>query len=88
MLEYCAGLVVFSLLFSSKYALSWVLIHKKKVALSLVVIITSELSILYLIYISIDKYKLNGIKIVIGFLAASVLGLLFYMVQKNTKSRS
>jgi len=78
MLGYCAGLVVFSLLFLSKYALSRVLLNKKQVALSLVTIITSELFLVLLIYISIEKYGLSGIRIVIGFVVATLISFAIY----------
>lgn len=78
MLELCAGFVVFSLLLLSKFALSKVLVTKKSVALSLATIVTSELFLVLLIYISIDKYDLDGIRIVIGFVAAAVASFTVY----------
>jgi hypothetical protein len=85
MLEYCAGFVVFSLLFISKYSLSRVLVTKKQVALSLITIVTSELFMLLLIYISIDKYDLSGIRIVIGFVLATALGFAAYGIKSFFK---
>jgi len=68
MLEFLAGLLVFLLLFLSKYGLSRVLLWKKQVALTLGLIVTSELFIVLLLYIFIDKFKLSGIRILIGFI--------------------
>lgn len=82
MLGYCAGLVVFTLLIISKFTFSWVLINKKKVALSVLTIVTSELLIVLVIYISIDKFGLSGIRILIGFILAMALSLTALMVRK------
>ena len=82
MLGYCAGIVVFTLLLISKFTFSWVLIAKKKVALSVLTIVTSELLIVFVIYISIDKFGLSGIRILIGFTLAMTLSLMAFMVKK------
>jgi|GEM_PF-3028771 len=82
MLGYCAGVVVFTLLIISKITFSWVLINKKKVALSVLTIVTSELLIVLVIYISIDKFGLSGIRILTGFILAMALSLTAFVVKK------
>ena len=68
MLDFLAGLIIFLLLGFSKYSLSRVLLWKKQVALTLALIVTSELFIVLLLYIFIDKFELSGIRILIGFI--------------------
>ena len=88
MLGLCAGVVVFILLLVSKYALSHVLIKKKQVALSLITIVTSELSLVLLIYISIDKFGLSGIRIITGFLLATLASFALYGLKKILSAQS
>lgn len=88
MLDILAGLVIFLLLLFSKYSLSRVLLWKKQVALTMALIVTSELFIVLLLYIFIDKYKLSGIKIVIGFIGTAVLFLAFCGIKELIKVKN
>ena len=81
MLEFGAGFLSFVLLFISKYSLVKLLLQKKQVAFSLTTIVLSELFLILLLYISIDKYKLNGIRIVIGFMVTALICGIIYGIK-------
>ncbi len=78
MLDLFAGIVTFLLLFIAKRTLVSVLLSKKQVALSVAIIVLSELLLMFVLYISIYKYRLSGIKLFIGFLMSMTVMIGFY----------
>jgi uncharacterized membrane protein YqjE len=81
MLDFFAGLVIFLSLFIAKKRLVELILFKKQVALSVAIIVLSESLMLFMLYISIDKYRLDGIKLLAGFLASLSIMLVFYCIK-------
>lgn len=78
MLDFFAGVVIFLLLFTAKRTLVLLLLEKKQVAFSLAIIVLNELLMMFLLYIFVNKYRLNGIKLLIGFLTSITIMVIFY----------
>lgn len=76
--SFIAGFIIFALLFLAKNRLAFVLIHKKQVALSLFIIVLSELLMIFILHVSINKYRLDSLKLLIGFMIGVTLVTAYY----------
>lgn len=83
MLSYLAGLIIFLLLFASKWALSKAVLGHKHLAWCLFSILLCETAIVLILYTAIVHMELSGIEILAGFLVALLamfgyFGLVFF----------
>lgn len=78
MLAFLAGLIIFIVLFSSKFFLAKVILTKKQVALSVFVIVVSEVLIFAIPYYAIRKFGLDSKLIISGFLVALLLMIVYF----------
>ncbi len=80
MYNFIAGILVFLLLLIAKRVLIFILFSskKKQVAFLLTTIVISELLIVFILFIFIDKYRSDGVNFFIGFLMGLVVMVVYY----------
>lgn len=78
MLSYIAGIVIFLLVLVAKQSLTRVLLLKKQVAFSVIIIVLSESLMLFLLYQTVGNYGLDSDKIIVGFLLSMMLTVAIY----------
>ncbi len=87
MYNFIAGILIFLLLFIAKRGLIFALfsLKKKQVAFLVTIIIVSELLMIFMLYIFIDKYKLDSVKLFIGFLMGLMAMIVYYCCKALSK---